>query len=927
MKKLSLALFLCFCCMYLSAQNSFQVKGVVADTAANLKLRNATISILNAKDSTLYKFTRAAENGEFNVQPMRAGNFIMLLTYPDYADYVYQFKLDEANPVFNFRTVNMQNKATLLKEVIIKGQAAAIKIKGDTTEFNAGSYTIQPNDKVEDLLKKFPGMQVDKDGKITAQGKTVTKVLVDGEEFFGDDPTLATKNLRADMVDKVQLFEKSSDQAAFTGVDDGEKQTTLNIKLKEDKKSGYFGKLDAGIGTDGFYQGQAMFNRFKAKQKFSVFGTSGNNGKTGLSWDDANKYSGGNGNMEMIDGGIYFSGNGDDIDGWEGQYYGQGIPFANNGGVHYDTKWHDDKKSINTNYKIGTLKVEANKQIINQNNLPTGIINTNSDENSDKHIFRQKMDATYSIKLDTSSNLKVSVDGTLKTNDSESYYTSIGVRGDNSLLNTSKRTNINDGNEQIFNLSAFYTKKLKKLGRNFSIGASQRFSERNSEGFLKSDNYFYDVNGNQTGSTIVDQFKTNNTNISVFSTNFTYNEPITKFFSLVANYGFAANSSRADKKSFNASTPGNYTNLDSEYSNDFEANQYTNQGGLVFNYKKLKTSLTFGTKINAVSYDQYEALSKQSYKRSFFNWIPQLNYQYRFSAQRSLRFSYNGYTNQPSVEQLQPVKVNTDPLNIPLGNPNLKPAYSSNLSLYFNAYKVIANQSFFGSLNFGFTENQIVNNTSTDAQGRSIRQSINLEEKTPFNFNMWSGFRRKIKLIGMEAGINLSGSGNTNYNYINNNLNKTTSINISPRASLSRYNDKFELDLNFGPSYSSQVASVQKNVSNKGWGSTGYGNFKVILPKKITIQGDGQYSYTPKSQAFSTSFEQLIVNASVSKSFFKKEDLKLQFKVSDLFNQNRGFDRFASANTITQSSYNTIRRYFMLSAIWDFSKMGAVLKK
>lgn len=160
-------------------------------------------------------------------------------------------------------------------------------------------------------------MQVDKDGKITAQGKTVSKVLVDGEEFFGDDPTLVTKNLRADMVDKVQLFEKSSDQAAFTGVDDGQKTTTLNIKLKEDKKSGYFGKVDAGIATNDLYQGQVMFNKFKAKQKFSLYGTSSNTGKTGLGWEDNGKFGGGSDNVEFIDGGMMISGGGgDDLDLW-----------------------------------------------------------------------------------------------------------------------------------------------------------------------------------------------------------------------------------------------------------------------------------------------------------------------------------------------------------------------------------------------------------------------------------------------------------------------------------------------------------------------------------------------------------------------------------------------------------------------------------
>ena len=196
----------------------------------------------------------------------------------------------------------------------------------------------------------------------------------------------------------------------------------------------------------------------------------------------------------------------------------------------------------------------------------------------------------------------------------------------------------------------------------------------------------------------------------------------------------------------------------------------------------------------------------------------------------------------------------------------------------------------------------------------------------PSNYSLWGGFRRKIDLADFNAGINLSANGSESFNYINTNLNKTTSTSISPRASISRYKDKFELDLSFGPSYNSQVASINKSLSNKGWGTSGYGSFKVILPKKITIQADAEYNYQPKSASFDSSFEQMIINSSITKSFFKKDDLKLVLKGNDLLNQNRGFRRFASANSITQTSYNNINRYYMFSLVWDFNKMGGTTK-
>jgi len=279
MRLLILVLF--FLCLTTTAfsQNNYSIKGAIADSASNGKMLNTTICVLNAKDSTLYKFTRALPNGTFAISNLHKGKFLLLVTYPEYADYVETFQLDSIKQQADFGKINMTLKSKLLTEVMIKGKAAAIKIKGDTTEFNASSFVVQPNAKVEDLLKQLPGITVDKDGKITAQGQTVNKVLVDGEEFFGDDPTLVTKNLRADMVDKVQLYDKTSDQAAFTGVDDGQKSKTINIKLKEDKKNGYFGKLDGGVGTDKYYQGQALFNKFTPKYKLSAYGTLANTGK------------------------------------------------------------------------------------------------------------------------------------------------------------------------------------------------------------------------------------------------------------------------------------------------------------------------------------------------------------------------------------------------------------------------------------------------------------------------------------------------------------------------------------------------------------------------------------------------------------------------------------------------------------------------
>lgn len=926
MKSLRLALLLLSLCISTSvfAQNPNSVKGIVADTSSFTRLKNATISILNAKDSTLYKFTRAAENGTFSISSMKKGDFILLLTYPNYADYVSTFNLTDEKNNMDFKLINMNSKAKLLNEVIIKGQATAIRIKGDTTEFNAAAYNIKPNDKVEDLLKQFQGLQIDANGKITAQGKAVEKVLVDGEEFFGDDPTLVTKNLRADMVDKVQLFEKSSDQAAFTGVDDGQKAQTLNIVLKEDKKQGYFGKVDAGYGTDDFYQIQAMINKFKNKEKIAAYFTSSNTGKTGLGWDDAGRFGAG-GNMEITDEGMMISYSSDELDG--GSYWGEGIPKANSGGLHYENKWNGDKESINTNYKAGALNVKTNKNTLNQNNLPTGIINTNSNNITESDMFRQKIDATYNIKLDTSSNLKVVVDGTLKNTENESNFGSTALRGDNSSLNTSERLTSNKGKQQLFNLNALYTRKLKKPGRNYSLNLTNAYTNNNSEGLLQSNNNFYDENGVSTRNELIDQLKENDVTTNRLATNFTFTEPMSKFFSLVANYGLSFTSNDSHRRAFDASAPNVYNQLNPEFSNHFEADQLINQVGAVFSYKKGKTVINFGTKTSFVNFDQTELYSNQKFNRNFTNWLPQASYQYKFSAQKSFRINYNGSTTQPTVSQLQPVRINDDPLNIPEGNPLLRPAYNNRFNVNYNTYKVLTNQNFYVNASANFTQDQIVSSNTTDSEGRTIFKSVNLESNTPFSASAYGGFSRKLNFLGgISTGLNLNVSGSKFFNYVNNKLNATKSINAGPSINFNKYDEKGQFYLSFGPQYTSQEASLQKQVNNKGWGYQGYLDIQRKLPKKITISANSQYSYQPSSAAFSSSFEQLLINATLTKAFLKEEKFKVVLSANDILNQNRGFRRTATGNSIIQTSYNNISRYFMFSLIWDFNKMGGTPK-
>src|SRR6187549_1370964 len=301
MRKLIYSLLLLFIASSAFSQTQ-TLKGTLKDTSENRVLANTVISILSKKDSVLVKFTRADKDGNFKIQGLKEGSYILMVTHPYMGDYFDNIEVKAAAPT-DLGNVHLTPKSKLLSEVIVKS-GTPIKIKGDTIVYTADSFKVRPGANVEELLRRLPGIQVDKDGKIIAMGERVTKVLVDGEEFFGTDPGIATKNLRADIVQEVQIFDKKSDQAEFTGIDDGVKNKTINIKLKEDKKKGLFGKVEVAKSISRYHQQQAMLNIFRNKRKFSVYGNWGNTGKIELSNAENDKYGIGNLNIDIFQGGI-----------------------------------------------------------------------------------------------------------------------------------------------------------------------------------------------------------------------------------------------------------------------------------------------------------------------------------------------------------------------------------------------------------------------------------------------------------------------------------------------------------------------------------------------------------------------------------------------------------------------------------------------
>lgn len=920
--KLLFCLFLIFPFCSTLAQNN-QINGKITDKEAGTSLINASVSILQAKDSILIKFTRVGPDGTFKFNKMPLGDYLLLVTYPDYADYVELFKLNESSATKDFNTINLLSKARLLNEVIVKGDAISMKVKGDTTEFNASSFKVQPNAKVEDLLRQLPGITVDKDGKITAQGETVNRVLVDGEEFFGDDPTLVTKNIRSDMVDKVQLYDEKSENAKFSGIDDGVRNKTINLTLKEDKKKGLFGKVDAGAGNDDFYTSQGLLNFFNNKKKFSVYSTYGNTNRTGLDWEATRKLGVGSSNIEISDdGGIMIFSSGGDAFSNE-SFYGEGIPKILNTGVHFDNKWKEDKHVINLDYKYGVLDNLGFKNTINQNNLPNNLLVNQNNNNFNNSLNQNKLNIVYDFKIDTSSNIKVSIENSVRNRSNFSTTFNSGFSNTNNLINDGSRTFDDDIAENKLVSTLFYGKKFKKSGRTLTFRFNQNYNNNQSEGLLKSDINFY-TNNQISRTDKINQLKENDQESENYKTSLTLTEKLSKSISLSTNYDFSFTKSISKLSSFNADANGKYNQLDPLFSNDLNFDINTHQGGLTFAYKKDKTNLSVGSKVAFSNLSQQNLITKTVFDRDFVNFVPSLNYTYSFTKQKRFSFNYNGSTQQPNINQLQPVLNNNDPLNITLGNRDLGIAFQQRLSISYNNYKVLSEKGFYFYLNYEFTGNEIVSNINTNNEGFSTSTFQNLGNKTPNSFYTYLDYNQKLGKSKWRLSLGLNGDGDTNYNIINTELNQNKYYNGSLNISFSRYTDNLSFSFDMRPGFRITQSSLQSIRNANGLVLENYMRLNVKLPKKVRLIANLEHTFQQASTSFNTDFSQFIVNTSIEKSFLSKENLKISLSGNDLFNQNAGFRRSVSGNNITQTSFNNIQRYFLMSLSWDFSKFGSL---
>jgi hypothetical protein len=915
MKKIVVLSFLiCLVIKVIGQQAS--IVGSIADTVNYKPMAYSSIVLIRKSDSVLVAHQWATEKSTFSFTRLQAGNYVLRITRPTFADYEEDVKL-ASNEQKNVGNIIMLSKANLLRDVIIREKKNAITIKGDTTEYLVDSFLVNQNSNVEDLLKKLPGLQVDKNGKITAQGQEVKKVLVDGEEFFGDDPTVATRNLKANNVESVQVFDKKSDQAAFSGIEDGVKDKTINLTLKEDAKKGYFGKVSGGLGTQDRYEHDAMFNKFKNKQKISMYAATSNTNNTGLSWEDNQKYGAGN-NMMMDDesGNIftYYNGRGESFD-------GVGIPTTIYAGAVYADKFKTDTHSINLNLKYQQLAVKGYNNNYTKYILPDTLYFNNQLNNFNNSKQLIKGGGNYEWHIDSLTSLKLFVNMKELRSQNLSEYITENLNENNEKVNTNNRTQTADKTDRTFDLGLDFKRKFKTKGRSLIVGFNQSLVTGESDGFLKSSTNFYEGGVIKTQADI-DQQKLTTIDVNTFTASVNYTEPLSAKWFIVSDASTKINVNVSERKSLDKDANGNYTIVLDSFSNVLRYDIAINKGGLALKYNTKKLVFSFGGKVSYTDLRQKNVENGVVQNQYFFNLFPDASLQYKVRNSTSLNIRYNGRTRQPSLQDIQPIIDNSNPLDIMVGNPTLEQSFSNTFSVSYNDYKAVSGSSLHMNASYTFAQNDFTRFDSIDMFGRRFHKTVNVDGNKQANYYMYYWF--DIPHSDFSSNINLNCSYNENNNFINGLPNRNFNSSVGPSLGLDYEMDEiFEIGIGAEWDYNRTKSSLRSDIITQYWVSTYSANGNVKVKKKYKISTELDYNYRQQTVDFPQNFNTLIWNASLSRSFLKRDNFVASISCNDILNQNIGFRRDASSNYINENSYSILKRYFMVNLVWNFTKGGA----
>ncbi|MEO8416111.1 MAG: outer membrane beta-barrel protein [Ginsengibacter sp.] len=902
------------------SQSNGAITGITFDTSLRQSVPNATITVLKKNDSSLVTFTIADNDGRFELRKLSNGAYRLLITQVNYHNANRYFTIDNEHKNVDLGNIAMADKNKVLNEVIINAESAPVTLLGDTIQYNAGSFNTRPNASVEDLLKKLPGIKVDKNGTVKAQGEKVQKVLVDGKEFFGNDLKIATKNLPADAIDKVQVYDKLSDQAELTGFDDGNSEKTINLQLKKDRTKGSFGKINAGAGTDDHYEGKLNINSFKGARQMSVIAMGNNTNAEGFSIMDILNFTGALNQLKNGGGNINISI--DDNDPVAGLLGGNntGINTTMGSGFNYNNII-GNKTDFQSNYFYSRFNPVRISSVQRQYFSPANLYKQNSHADNLNTNHRLNFSANYQI--DSFNSIKISPNFSYQKtgNQNSSDYSTASGRG--IKINEGNNDNVANNEGTTISTNVLFRRKFHTKGRTFSINLLTNFNSGKGDGTLQSVTNFYNTSGSLFQTDSINQKNNSSESLQGFNARAVYTEPIFKKTLLEFSLGRSYTKNTSEKATYDYNQyNGKFDLINDLLTNDFKnTHAYTNAGLRLRRQTKLYNYAIGASWQRAALEGIVASGGKDSaISKGFTNILPNARFQYNFTTFKNVTLNYSTNTNQPSVTQLQPLPDNSNPLYIKVGNPNLKQEFNHVLRLHASLVDPFKNRNLFAFFSLQQTQNKIVNFDEINNLGVDSVKFVNVNGVYNLDGNISVGFPVHF----LKGTLDIS-SAITKYHgkqFANAEVNTINTMTVGPELRLDmnptdQFNLLFSIEYNFSKTKYSIPAARDAKYFTQGYGA-GIG---WRLPKGFFFASDFNYRIINQyASGFNTTVA--LWNASISKQVlhFNRGELKISSK--DLFDQNIGINHSANQNYIEDSRVNTLHRFFLLSFTYNLTKTG-----
>jgi hypothetical protein len=907
------------------------IKGTLQDTLHEA-IPFATVMLLNPADSSLVNFSTSNDKGDFAFNNVKNNTYLFKVSHVSFLP-LQKMIQPSTTEINNLQAVEMKPISQMLLEVVIRAAKAPLRIRGDTVEYDATTFKVPPGSTVEDLLRRLPGIEVDADGNISTQGKDVKRLYVDGKTFFGDDPKSVTKNLGAEAISKVQVYNEKSEQSKLTGVDDGSKEKAMNLELKEEYKKGSFGKVTVAAGTEERWAARGNYNRFNDKTQFSVIGYGNNINQTGVNWEDYGEFKGNNSFNDYDNGDFGFNNSGRRMyyfssdDSPVSNYDGKGLTKNFGGGTNFN---YDHKGTkFNTSYfynqtQLDFVQRSFRQTFVDENTTFNKYDTLTNDDFRSSHSLGSRFEREFdsSNKLIVKANFRFSGNENDKLNNQ--FFSDYELQPYNSL----NLDNYNELTSFKVTSAAIYRHLFKKKGRSVALSGGYNANLGYGEERYKSINTFFDAT---TPTEQIRQMIDNDNNVTEMKGSGLFTEPLSKRWFVEVFYNFSQLNNNSNRQVYPYEIQDNIDSL----SNYYEQETVYNRLGSVVRYSFNGINASIGLAAQQLKLTGKYALDEglpwdsAGVTKTYPNITPNFSLNYEFKNNIQLEVGYSNSVNSPQFSDLQPIKNTSNPAYLVVGNPGLTPENNHNINagLYYWNPSSFSNIGF--NVSYGITDNPIVYTQTTEFEpgtgNITITTPENMDQSNSTDLWLWSN----IPIIKTKLTIDINGGVNID--------NSPTRINeILDKAKSNSY--RLGSNINFTP-------GTKLVLSAGGWSS-----FSTIRYIENTEHDQDYYNYSVRSSVkwqFATrmffesnfnysvyvnesfGFDQSIPlwNASVRRIFGKKNKVEMRLAAFDIFNKNVNISQYASRNFIQTSETNTLARYFMLSVTYNMKGFENKLQK